>query len=167
MARPTLLNDLTAEEICASVEAGLPIEQAAAGAGIGSTTVFRWLARGRDYTAAVENPDGPDPDPADEPFREFWERLQKARAAFVHKGLRKIAAAGEEPRHWQAWAWLLERRFPTQFARNVARPVDDGETIPTLGTADDLEAERDALLAEVDRLAERLAADNTDDEVPA
>lgn len=154
--RPSLLNDLLAEEICSAVASGLPIDNAADAAGIGRRTVYRWLARGRTYGEAIEEDDG-EPDEADGPYWQFWQDIKKARASLMATGLDEIRKAAEEPRHWTAWAWILERRFPTVFGKT---PADPDEAIPT--SPDDVtgDTEREALLSEIDRLSERLAADS-------
>lgn len=47
--------------------------------------------------------------------------LKKAEANRKNNLLVKIHQAAQEPRHWQAAAWLLERQYPEEFARPEVR----------------------------------------------
>jgi transposase len=54
--------------------------------------------------------------PKSEKQREFSEALKKAEADYKNALLAVIAAAGRE-RDWKAAAWLLERKYPSEYAR--------------------------------------------------
>lgn len=105
MARPSKLDDLVAQRIINAVKVGLPRTHAARAARISPATLFDWLARGR----------------RDEPgYAEFLERVAEAEAYDVGElvgYMREHAKVSH-----QACAWLLERRYPKQFALRKPEP---------------------------------------------
>lgn len=101
------------EIILRAVRSGMPQKHAAALAGVTEATLARWLARGR----AAE--------PGDEEFVEFYEEMQKARAAFVLANLAHISQAAQAGT-WQAAAWLLERSYPGDFGRTRVEVTGPG-----------------------------------------
>ena len=114
MARPAKLNASTHATIVRAVEAGTPIKYAAAYAGVSEATVYRWLQRGAEPTAASE-------------YREFCEEVQRAQARSV---TRLVAQVAEQD--WRAAAWLLIRRAPEDFVSperrgDLTRTAADGE----------------------------------------
>src|SRR4051794_12686949 len=72
---------------------GLPRRAAAAHAGVGTGTLYRWLDD-------------------DEGFREACET---AEARFIHENVTAIADIAAKSRSWRARAWLLERVRPDLF----------------------------------------------------
>ena len=86
------------------VSAGLIYKVVAEGIGIAESTLYDWLKRG---------------EAGEGPFQEFSEAIKKARIEYRLKGLRKIQAAGDIPKHWQAWAWSLQKSFPDEFGDKV------------------------------------------------
>jgi hypothetical protein len=122
------------ERVCQALRAGAHMEQAAAYAGIDRSTVYRWRMRG-------------EADNAPQRFRDFAAAVGEAEAGFEIASLALIARAGDE--HWQARAWLLERRHPKRWGRRKALELSgpDGEPIqldalglnPSLLNDDELE----------------------------
>lgn len=126
MGRPSKLDDLTAQRVINAVRKGLPRVHAARMARISPTTLFEWLARGRD---------------GEEGYAEFAERVREAEAFDVEElvgYMREHAKVSH-----QACAWLLERRAPKQFAARKL-PADAPVLTPE---------EADRLIAEAARLA--------------
>jgi hypothetical protein len=98
--RPT---NLTPEVHTAFVEAIKRcwyIETACALVGVGRSTVYGWMRRGRKETEG--------------PFAEFLDDVKKAAAEQEADCLDGIRLAGAD--HWQARAWLLERRYPDRWS---------------------------------------------------
>lgn len=76
------------------------------------------------------------------------ESLKKAEAQFKAVHVNNIIQAGKEKRHWQASAWLLERKYPKEYGKIDRNAV--------MLTADDGE------LAEVAEMFQRLLKDEDD-----
>ena len=100
MARPSKLNSQTQTSICNAIEAGTPLKYAALYAGVGESTVHRWLAMAE---AAKPKPE----------FVEFREAGQRAQARSVTRLVAMVTRAADND--WRAAAWLLERRAPEDF----------------------------------------------------
>lgn len=43
--------------------------------------------------------------------------MESAEAKALRRNLLLVQIAAQEPKHWQAAAWLLERRYPESFGR--------------------------------------------------
>lgn len=106
MGAPSKLDDLTAQRIVAAVECGAPWYMAAAAGGVSRSTLKAWKAKARDGI---------------EPYAAFLARLEKAEASGAVAVLGIIQAAAREGT-WQAAAWILERRYPKQFALRKPEP---------------------------------------------
>ena len=107
------------EAILRAVEQGLPVDRAAYACGVEPSTVRSHRER---------NPS-------------FGTSLEKAQAISMEHMVRRITSASEK--QWQAAAWILERRFPSEWARREEgnKPV----------TAEEM---RDAMLAAAKAIAE-------------
>ena len=55
--------------------------------------------------------------PKTENQRELSKALKKAETNRKNNLLVKLHQAAQDPKHWQAAAWLLERQYPEEFAR--------------------------------------------------
>src|SRR5918912_2835605 len=93
--RPLGLTREVETAICDAVRAGAFLDQAAEHAGVGRSTVYRWLERAESDA------------PAEQPFRDFRDALTRARAgaevgavAIIRKHMRD---------DWRAAAFYLER----------------------------------------------------------
>jgi len=86
--------------ICAAIEAGNFIESAAQLAGVGRSTLYRWLALA---------------DSDDKQYRDFRDALLTARAKAEARAVAVIVKSGR--RSWQSAAWFLERSFPGRWRR--------------------------------------------------
>ena len=107
-----------------AIAKGATRERAADLAGVGTRSVYRWLARGKKDTAG--------------PYWQLWHDIKRARGRFVEYCLTAINEAAIT--HWQAAAWLLERRE----SRHYGRKVDVGERLEKVLA--ELEKARDAQL---------------------
>jgi transposase-like protein len=125
VARPTKLTPEVQKRITDAISTGVPREAAAAAAGIGETTLYRWLQLGQEGKA---------------PYREFWEDLTRAdyeyEAALVRQANRHAIT---DSRMCQ---WLLARKFPQRWGDVVKHEV-------RFAGMTDLEL--DAYLAEAER----------------
>jgi hypothetical protein len=88
-------------KICALVRAGNYVETAMVASGITRQTLMRWLRAGK----AGESKE----------LVEFNERYSKACAESEALFLGVIQKSAAE--HWQAAAWILERRFPEKWGK--------------------------------------------------
>jgi len=99
--RPLKLTPATAARIAAAVAAGAPRAAAAQSAGVSVSALLSWLARGRREESGV--------------FKDLLEAVKAAEANFVVLAVGQIRLAADK--HWQAAAWLLERRHPELFGQ--------------------------------------------------
>lgn len=93
---------LTAETcwaICYALSQGTTLREAARLAGVGRTTLHRWLSRGRRD--------------AEGPFRDFRNRVREISTLTHMESLVHIRRSGD----WRAHAWFLERRYPRQWGK--------------------------------------------------
>lgn len=89
-----------------ALSAGSPIAVACGYANIEPASFYGWMRQGKVA-------------PEGTLAREFFNKVQRAKAEFVLRSLaviQKAANAKEKP-NWQAAAWMLERRYPDLFAR--------------------------------------------------
>jgi len=106
MAAPTKFTNETVNTLMVGVRSGLPFRLAAEAAGISETTFTCWqsgkLPRGADRALKAS----------------FSAQLTRARgeSALRLSGLISRAATDD----WRAAAWLLERRFPRDFAKDAS-----------------------------------------------
>jgi len=105
MPAPTKFTPATVSAILAGIRAGLPLRLAAEAAGVSETTFHQWqrgeFPRGADRDLKVQ----------------FSEQLTRAKgeSALRLAGLISRAATDD----WRAAAWMLERRFAKDFARDA------------------------------------------------
>lgn len=143
MSRPTLLTPDRVRRITELVAAGNDQETAALAAGISKSTHFAWMARGRIEADRLAANPRLKVKASEAPFVEYLEAVQKARAEAEARLVLLVAKAAQEPKTWQAAAWLLERRDPQRWGR-VTRTELTGkgggpvkqETTTTLSDAD-------------------------------
>lgn len=122
MARRTKLTPELQAEIVKVLRGGAYVEDACAFVGLSKSSFYDWMQRG----AAGE-----------EPFSEFSDAVEKARADAVVRNIALVQNAANSS--WQAAAWWLERTRPDQYGRrtNLAGPNGGAVEIKT----DDAERE--------------------------
>ncbi|HEY3021799.1 MAG TPA: hypothetical protein VGJ32_16490 [Solirubrobacteraceae bacterium] len=141
--RPAKFGPDAVDRIVSVLRAGNYPQTAAAAAGISLETFYAWLRRGDPDRA----------DPADAPYREFRERVERARGEGEARNVALVAQAAATS--WQAAAWLLERQYPERWAR----PSQRGDlTRPDDPDRDPAEDPLDALDADIVELAPRRRA---------
>ena len=87
----------TIDAITQAIELGATYRRACAAAGISEETFSQWRQHKSGFSEAIE----------------------KAEAVFVEKHLKVIQAAGTTDGTWQASAWMLERRYPSEYGKQV------------------------------------------------
>jgi transposase len=98
--RPSKFVPEAAAVVVKYVRKGCPRQFAANAAGLGRSTLQRWLARGKKEDTGE--------------FRDFWDAIKKAEAKVVFDRIQRINDAADKGT-WQAAAWWLERRYPEEF----------------------------------------------------
>lgn len=124
--RPTLLNPTRQATLLNAIEEGLPLKEAAEIAGISYDTLNRWQNHGKNESAPPE-------------YRQFCQLLRRSKAVAMQVNVSAIREAAK--RDWRAAVWILERRFPADFARQqqiehsgpggkpLTSPYDDYEVL--------------------------------------
>lgn len=110
MAKRLKLTKEVQETIVAAVGMGMGIPKAAAAANVSPRSVFTWLKNGEEGRSKV--------------YIDFYKSVRNAEASFQAACLKTIYETGVEERTWQACAWLLERKFPAEFGKQVKQIVD-------------------------------------------
>lgn len=124
--RPGKLTADIQERIIDALLEGAYMETAAQAAGVGKTTLYRWLQKGQDAEAlALEHfTDEDEPelaelyehaDPALWVYMDFRHALQSAEAFAELELLRRVNRGGAQP--WTAYMTVLERRWPARWRR--------------------------------------------------
>ena len=126
--RPTKLTPQVQARIVQAIVGGNDITVAAAYAGIGKTTFYEWLERGRKEAARLAASSRAKPKDSETPFAEFADAIQKAQADAETRNVALIAKAAQEGT-WTAAAWWLERKYPERWGRKDRHEVTgkDGE----------------------------------------
>jgi transposase len=114
--RPFKLDDEIKQAILDNITAGNTIEKTTEAAGVSTSVFYRWMQRGEEPGAVQE-------------LRDFVEAVKRAKAESETRCVQIIANAALN--QWQAAAWLLERRNPTQWAMK-RQDVFDGKSDATV-----------------------------------
>jgi transposase len=116
--RPSKLTPERHEKIVDLVKSGVPIETAAAAAGIDQRTYYYWVGIGK----TVHTNWGPDPDqwpieltPYEKRCAHFFHAVRIANAEAEATAIIHVRTA--MPKHWQAAMAWLERRYPDRWRR--------------------------------------------------
>ena len=97
------------ETLAECLRMGMHPTAAAAGVGIAREMLSRWLSDGRrDFDLGLQTP-----------YARLYESLSRAQADAEQAALLNLNAAAQEPKHWMASAWFLERRFPDRWAKRT------------------------------------------------
>jgi transposase len=100
MARPDKLTPEVAQRIVDAIRVGATVELAAAAAGVGIRTLYRWKKRGETSTSGK--------------YWEFWERVKKAAAEEELGGVAEILLASRPK--------LIERETVTRLGNGATPP---------------------------------------------
>lgn len=111
--QPTKLTPDAIERFLTGRRLGVPKKDCAALAGWSEALRCHFLAVGADARDRLE--EGGTLTAKDRRCLDFLDADEKAEAQFKQAALARIVAAAQQPRHWTAAAWLLERRHPDEF----------------------------------------------------
>ena len=99
--RPSKLSPEVKQRLFKAIKTMCTYEVACAYAGISYSTLREWILKGEKHKTGQ--------------YRQFLEELKEAEAEAEVAMAARINLAGE--RHWQALAWILERRNPETWGR--------------------------------------------------
>jgi transposase-like protein len=102
MARPSKLTPERQERIVLAIRGGNFRETAARFAGIGETTLYRWMAQGRKQRRGA--------------YADLVAAIEEAEAAAEIERVQRIQTAARNG-NWTADAWWLERKNPQRWGR--------------------------------------------------
>lgn len=120
------LNEEMIEVITRHVRLGLPKKDAAVLAGIDRRTYHEYDLRGHEALDAGRVKDR---------HALLVLALEKAEADFKMSATALIVQAANQPQHWTAAAWLLERRYPAEYGRRTEITGADGGPIEVRTTS--------------------------------
>jgi transposase len=157
----TPATDVRVERLIEALKAGNYLEHACDYAGIGKSTVYRWLDRGQQEAENIEQ--GLKPDRHEKQYVELWDAIKRARSEATVRNVALIQQAARNGT-WQAAAWWLERTAPQQYGRSVRAEVtgENGEPIKVSVTVNALEAKIAALIGEIDESSDSEIIDATE-----
>lgn len=153
---------------------GMPVEMARKAAGVSETTYHRWRQLGKEVNRRCDGLGLVAPNDSfseeDKALWEFWHAVENAMLQALDRSLLTIQVASQN--HWQAAAWLCERRYPEHFGRTYKlqhsgdqeNPVAVKDVTPRVSKEDLLRkltpAER-ATMLEAQRIMQRAAMADT------
>ena len=105
--RPTKLTKKLQEDICGYIENGASFKDACLLANIDITTFCNWRKQGKIDEGNNK----------DSIYSNFSKATKKAEATFKIYHVQQITKASREQGHWQASAWLLERKYPDEYGK--------------------------------------------------
>jgi transposase len=116
MAKPKCTQELI-EQAAEMKKRGLSNKDICQALCISETTFYRWLQK-----------------PTNKLHRALSESLKKAEAEYKGDLLESImeTATREKNPQWTAAAWLLERKYPDEYAQTTRKAEDSGEDTPQI-----------------------------------
>ncbi len=130
---PKLTTTATAAVVQA-ISTGNTRDVAAAYAGVGRTTLFQWLAKGRVEAQGI--------------YRDFLNAVEKAEADAVVVSVALIRTAAQK--NWQAAAWWLERRYPDEWGRKDRLSIESLKRTEAEKMARELGIEVEEVMSAID-----------------
>lgn len=118
MGRPTKFTPETTAKLVQAISLGAPYVHACNYAGVSYAQFRVWMKRGE---AAKKGK-----------FAEFFATIKEAEGRATVGWLAKIEKAANEG-NWQAAAWKLERRYPSDFGRRDPKSDEPEDGTITLG----------------------------------
>lgn len=113
--QPSKLTPKVQTAMVEAIEIGAPLEKVCQLVGIGYTTHREWVVRGENAIDDAAKRGGRVVKEL-KSYAEYADAIKRAEGEFVKVNLEKIRDLGHSGEKWQAFAWLLERRFPHLFA---------------------------------------------------
>jgi hypothetical protein len=140
VGKPTLLNPELQDRIVELIRLGNYSEDAAGAVGIGRTTFFLWMARGKAEAERLKLIPNAKPIELETPYVEFMNAVEKARDEATARNvaiIQKSASNGT----WQAAAWWLERTRQNTYGRKerIEHTGQDGDPVKMVVEVGDLE----------------------------
>ena len=113
------ISDETIKQIHDLIAEGTPQKYAAQLIDISEVTFHNWYNKGKLLTQQIDNKEVKRNSLTENEklYIKFFKSVKKAHAKHVQKLTKNIQYAGESEKHWQANAWMLERRYPEVFGR--------------------------------------------------
>ena len=122
MGRKSKLTPELQAEICKWISAGNTKKTACQCAGIDESTLYLWLQAGEKATSGK--------------FFELFNAIKKAQGQAKARLVLTIQKAGQDEKHWQANAWLLERSYADEYAQKIKADVaHSGKVELIIGTS--------------------------------
>jgi len=155
MGRPSKLTVSRKGLLLEAVKLGQPYERACRLAGITFSTMRNWIVRGEKAKSGV--------------YFEFLQELKLAESEGEQNRLLMIQNAALDG-HWQAAAWIQERRFPETWGRrldlkaNVRNPEGEAATRDLARKFDQLLKERGISILPLNEKVKRERQDDWDSE---
>jgi transposase len=146
----TKLTPKVRDAICEAVRAGNYLKVAASAGGVTERAVHRWIERGRDELARIE--EGHTPRKIEEPFVQFVQHLTRAEDQAEADAVRIWRE--QMPDDWRAAKEYLARRFGERWGdkQRVEMTGKDGGPVEQRITGD---TEREKVTSMIDELAAR------------
>jgi IS30 family transposase len=141
------------EHIVTAIRLGNYQDHAAQSAGIGISTFYSWLERGKKERERLDAFPTETIRAAEKPYVEFLEAVEKAKSEAVQRNIaviQKAAAVGS----WQAAAWWLERTQTALYGRKqqvALQGVEGGPAVQLSVDTQDLEDKVSRILDKRDK----------------
>ena len=103
MSRPTKLRADLQESFLDGLKLGLTHKLAAQRAGLGESTYYSWIAKGREAKSGL--------------YREFLDEVMRVEGEAAGELLTQIGQHSKDD--WRAAAWILERRHPDDYGKRT------------------------------------------------
>lgn len=123
--RPTALTPEVHDRIVSAVRMGATYALAAMYGGVTYETLNNWRNRGAAELERIEGGKGRKVRKKEAPFVHFFNAIKEAEGAAAVGWLAKIEKAASDG-NWQAAAWKLERRYPSDYGRKVTELTGEG-----------------------------------------
>lgn len=116
----TKLTEKKIEDICKRLRAGWYAKVAAASVGIGKSTYYRWIERGKKALALEE--EGKKVPESEKIYRDFWDSVRQSDA--VGEGMLVTAIFSKIKEDWRAALEILSRKYPKRWGRKESIKVE-------------------------------------------
>lgn len=114
------------EELLRYLRMGNYVNVACQAVGITKETLYQWRYRGR--LAEMRQANGEELSELDKVYLSVGKRMAEESAKAETDAIERIRAAGENPAHWKALAWHLERKNPERWSTREEVALVEGKT---------------------------------------